>query len=108
MVRKILNRRELRDEADAAERQGADHETETGGTVTAPAPKKPATRKSRPKAAAKEVRLKAYWGVFNQALNPVVMFEYNERDQAQQKAEELSQSRKSPHFVQLVKKVIDE
>ena len=69
--------------------------------------KKTTTRRSRAKPP-KEVRLKAYWGVFNQALNAVVMFEYNERKQAEKKAEELSASRKSPHFVQLVKKVIEE
>ena len=69
--------------------------------------KKTTTRRSRAKAP-KEVRLKAFWGVFNQSLNAVVTFEYNERKQAEKKAEELSASRKSPHFVQLVKKVIEE
>jgi hypothetical protein len=52
--------------------------------------------------------LKAFWGVFNQSLTPVVLFEYSQRKEAEKKAEELSQSRKSPHFVQLVKRVIEE
>lgn len=102
MARKILNRKELREEAEAAERSD-------GEKKAAPkkAAKTPARRKSRAKVA-KEVRLKAFWGVFSQSLNPVTMFEYSERDQADKKAEQLSESRKSPHFVQLVKKVIEE
>ena len=72
------------------------------------AKKKAAPRKSRAKKAPKEVRLKAFWGVFSQALNPVVLFEHNERKEADTRAEELSKSRKSPHFVQLVKQVIEE
>lgn len=69
--------------------------------------KKTAPRRSRAKPT-KEVRLKAFWGVFSQSLNAVVLFEYDQRKQADEKAEELSTSRKSPHFVQLVKKVIEE
>jgi hypothetical protein len=52
--------------------------------------------------------LKAFWGVFSQSLTPVVMFEYSQRKEADQKAAELTESRKTPHFVQLVKKVIEE
>ncbi len=72
------------------------------------AKKKAAPRKSRAKKPPKEVRLKAFWGVFSQALNPVVLFEHNQRKEADEKAEDLSKSRKSPHFVQLVKQVIEE
>jgi hypothetical protein len=99
MARKLLNRRELRKESEAAERSEA--------TEKAPAKKAPAKRKSRPKVA-KEVRLKAFWGVFNQSLRRISVFEYSERAQAQKKAAELSESQKSPHFVQLVKEVIEE
>lgn len=116
MARKILNRRELREEADAAERRELDDEQEVEDIseedeeeeveVKKPA-KKAVKRKSRVKVA-KEVRLKAFWGVFNQAMNQVAQFEYNQRDEAAQKAQELSESRKTPHFVQLVKKVIEE
>jgi hypothetical protein len=99
MARKVLNRRELRKENQAAEQAEA---------AKKPAAKKPATkRKSRAKVA-KEVRLKAFWGVFNQSLRRAALFEYSERAQAQKKAAELSESQKSPHFVQLVKEVIEE
>lgn len=102
MARKVLNRKELREEAEAAERMQSEEKS-----AAEQKKKKPAARRSRAKVA-KEVRLKAYWGVFSQSLNPVVLFEYSQRKQAQKRAEELSQSRKSPHFVQLVKKVIEE
>lgn len=96
---KIVNRKELRREADAAERQGKD----------APAAEKKAApkRKSRAKTV-KEVRLKAFWGVFNQSMKRVAIFEYSERKAADRKAGELTASQKSPHFVQAVKEAIPE
>lgn len=106
MARKILNRKELREESDTAERQAA-KTAKTAKKATKKVAKKPTKRKSRAKVA-KEVRLKAFWGVFSQSLTPVVMFEYSQRKEADKKAEDLSTSKKSPHFVQLVKKVINE
>jgi len=102
MARKTLNRKELREESDAAER--AESEKKKAAKKT---PKKKAKRKSRKKVA-KAVRLKAFWGVFNQSLRRVAMFEYDQRKQADKKAEELSASQKTPHFVQLVKEVLEE
>ncbi len=106
MARKILNRKELREENDAAEAAGA-AETAEGEAQPAAKKKAPAKRKSRAKVA-KEVRLKAFWGVFNQSLRRVTVFEYSQRAEADKKAAELSESGKSPHFVQLVKEVIEE
>jgi hypothetical protein len=94
MARKVLNRKELRAAAEGAEAA----EKATGK-------KAPAKRKSRAKAA-KEVRLKAFWGVFNQSMKRVALFEYAERKAADKKAAELSTSQKTPHFVQPVKEVI--
>jgi hypothetical protein len=99
MARKILNRKELRKENDSAEEKKEAKE---------PAAKKtPVKRKSRAKVV-KEVRLKAFWGVFNQSMRRISLFEYNQQKEAKKKAEELSESGKSPHFVQLVKEVIEE
>lgn len=100
MARKVVNRRELREEAEAAEKLGT---TKKKKATT----KKKTTRKSRAKSA-KEVRLKAFWGVYSQSLTPVAMFEYAQRKEADKKAKELTASKKSPHFVQMFKKVIDE
>ncbi len=77
----------------------------------AAAPKKaPAEKKKAPKRVRtpKEVRLKAFWGVFNQSMRRVSLFEFNERKQADKKAAELTKSGKSPHFVQPVKEQIVE
>lgn len=70
------------------------------------AKKKPA--KKRASRAAKEIRLKAFWGVFNQSLKRVALFEFNEKKQAEKKAEELSKSGKSPHFIGPVKEEVVE
>lgn len=106
---KILNRRELRDESDSAERLGAVAEpgqkVEDEKRVAKKAAAKP--RKSRSKTP-KEVRLKAFWGVFSQSLAQVAQYEYGQRPDADKRATELTESKKSPHFVQLVKKVIEE
>ena len=52
--------------------------------------------------------MKAYWGVFNQSLKRVALFEYSQRKQAEKKADELSTKSKQPHFVQQVKEAIEE
>ncbi len=99
MARKILNRKELRQESEAAERLQPTKKKKKAKAKT--------KRKSRAKVA-KEVRLKAFWGVFNQSLRRVAVFEYADRKAADKKAEALSESQKTPHFVQLVKEVIEE
>jgi hypothetical protein len=109
MARRTLNRKELRAANDAAEAaDAADTTEEEDGDEAKPAVKKPAKkRKSRSKAD-KIVRYKAFWGVFNQSLKRVAMFEYHERSTAEKKAEELSGSQKSPHFIRPVKEPIEE
>jgi hypothetical protein len=67
-------------------------------------PKKKPAKRSR---AVKEIRLKAYWGVFNQSLRRVALFEFSERKLADKKAQDLTKSGKSPHFVQPVKEAIE-
>ena len=65
-------------------------------------PKAPPKRKRK----STEVRLKAFWGVFNQMLKRVAVFEYSDRKGADKKAAELGGAGKQPHFVQLVKEII--
>ncbi len=99
MARKIVNRKELREEAEAAEKAGV-----SAGKATK---KKKAKRKSRAKAAV-EVRTKLFWGVFNQSLKRIALYEFNQRKQAEKKAVDLSKGGKSPHFVQRVKQAVEE
>ena len=103
MARKTVSIREKRAEAEAAAKKG-----KTATAKKAAAPKKePAKRKSRAKSA-KEVRLKAFWGVFNQSLKRVALFEHQDKKLADKKAKELTASGKSPHFVQPVKEAVQE
>lgn len=106
MARKVVSRKELRIEAEAAERKGEGKKPVKAKKEKDPT-KVPAKRKSRAKSA-KDVRLKAFWGVFSQSMKRVALFEYNERKQADKKAGELSASSKTPHFVQVVKEVIQD
>jgi hypothetical protein len=98
---KIVRRKEKRAEVEAAERKAK------AAPKKAAAKKEPAKRKSRAKSA-KEVRLKAFWGVFNQSLKRVALYEYSEKKEADKRAKELTASGKSPHFVQPVKEAVQE
>jgi hypothetical protein len=69
--------------------------------------KAPAKKKTRTRAV-KEIRLKAYWGVFSQSLKRVALFEFNERKLAEKKAQDLSKGGKAPHFVQPVKEALED
>jgi hypothetical protein len=71
-------------------------------------PKKAASKKPSRRKVAKEVRLKAYWGVFTQAYKRVAMFEYADKKAADKKAAELVASSRTHHFVGLVKEPITE
>ncbi len=100
MARKVVNRKQLREEAEAAEKAGKTKKK-------AAKKKKTAKRKSRSKAKA-DVRMKVYWGVFSQSLKRVALYEYSQKKQADKKAAELTSSGKSAYFVQKVKEVIEE
>ncbi|HUG66337.1 MAG TPA: hypothetical protein VMM76_01220 [Pirellulaceae bacterium] len=98
MARKVVNRKALRVEAEAAEAlEKADG-----------APKKKKVPVKRKKKAAAEVRVKLFYGVFNQSLKRVALYEFNQKKQAEKKAVELSKDGKTPHFVQKVKEAIVE
>ncbi len=106
MARKVVSRKEKRAEVEAAEKKS--------GTATKTKSKKePAAKKAAPKRksrakTAKDIRLKAFWGVFNQTLKRIALFEYSEKKKADKMAAELTAGGKSPHFVQLVKDVVQE
>ena len=102
MARKVVNRKELREEAEAAE---AKSDAAGKGTTKK---KTPTKRKARAKKQEKEVRMKMFWGVFNQSLKRVALYEFSQKKQAEKKASDLSTSQKTPHFVQKVKEEITE
>jgi hypothetical protein len=100
MARKsgVKNLRELRAEAEAAEA--------IEKSKPAAVKKKAAPRKTSRAKTPVEVRKKLFWGVFNQSLKRVALFEFDQKDEAEKKADELSKSGKAQHFVQKVKEDI--
>jgi hypothetical protein len=73
----------------------------------APKPKAPAKTKPRSRAA-KVVRMKVVWGVFNNSNQRVATYEYPKRKEADEHANRLTADKKSTHFVQPVKEPIEE
>ena len=137
MARRILNRKDLRADYDAAERRMQDGEEENGvGEETEseeegdleseeepageeepeveeekPKKRKPAAKATRAKPrsrAAKVVRMKVLWGVFNNSNQRVAVFDYPQRQLAHEHAAKLSTDKKSTFFVQPVKEPIEE
>ncbi len=147
MARRILNRKDLRADFEAAERvkqdddeeveeeeEGEDEdeeeadeeaEEEAAPEVDEAAaeeeeeeekPKKkkkkePKEPKPKPKPrsrAAKIVRMKVVWGVFNNSNQRIAVYEYPKRKDADEHAQRLTADKKSTHFVQPVKEPIEE
>jgi hypothetical protein len=59
----------------------------------------------RTRKAAAEPRIKLYWGVFNQHLKRIAVFEYEDVKKAEKHAKELSKEG-SIHFLQKIKEVV--
>jgi hypothetical protein len=147
MGRRILNRKELRADFDAAERRKGDDEevvdedaesededeeeeekseeedegeaapdAEADEDEEAPAPKKkkavkvkaPKVAKPKRTRAAKVVRMRLVWGVFNNSHQCVATYEYPKRKDADAHAAKLTADKKNTHFVQPVKEAIEE
>lgn len=137
MARRILNRKDLRADYEAAERRKQDDEDEVEGDEEesdeveeeaeaqeegdeeeedeeeAPkkkkkaAPKEPKPKRSR---AAKQVRMKVVWGVFNNSNQCVAKFDYPRRQEAEEHAAKLSAAKNPPQpfFIQPVKEPMEE
>ena|SRR5438132_12142362 len=136
MARRILNRKDLRADYEAAERRkGEDEEVdeeaeqdeeedeeageEQAGEATdeeeeqeAPKKRKPAAvpkPKAKPRSrAAKITRVKVVWGVFNNSNQRVAVYPYPKRKEADEHAARLTADKKSTHYVQPVKEPMEE
>jgi hypothetical protein len=97
MARRIINRRELRAEAEAAEARGL---------VFTPTPKKPDPEKAeKPKPGA--VRMRMVWAVCDPGGKTVVTFSYPEKAEAEAHAALLKSKGKGPHFLRAIKEPIE-
>jgi hypothetical protein len=112
MARRVLNRREMRKQSDAADAvkpaDGAAEVAEAPAKApkakAAPRPRKPSVRKKK-----EPPRLVARWGVFDSAMKQVAVFNYNQRAQADQKMAELSAKKVNAlYFIQIVKEPMPE
>lgn len=101
MARKVVNRKVLREQADAAEA------AEASDTEKKVKEKKPTKRKSKSKDP-EQVRMKLFWGVYNQSMKLVAKYDFTHKKAADQKASELSAPGKNQHFVQKIKEAIQE
>ena len=146
MGRRILNRKDLRADFEAAERvkgedeedveeeeEAEDDEEEEAEDESEEAaatdvedeeeeeeerPKKKKKKEKEPKPvkpkaksrsrAAKIVRMKVVWGVFNNSNQRVAVYDYPKRKDAEDHASRLTSDKKSTHFVQPVKEPIEE
>jgi hypothetical protein len=111
MARKVVNRKELRAQADAAEARGktkAASKEKATKEKKVKEPKKPGEKKTVRKKVAKEARMKAYWGVFTSGMKRLALFEYADKKAAEKKVQELIASSRNHHFLQLVKEPISE
>jgi hypothetical protein len=100
MAKKTVSRKKLRAESDAAESQAKKK-------TKAPVKKKaPAKRRSKSKDP-DDIRVRIFWGVYNQTMKRVAKYEFHQKKAAQKRAEELTAEGK-PHFVQKDKEPIEE
>jgi hypothetical protein len=138
MARRILNRKDLRADFEAAERRKQDEEEEVEGDEEeesdeseeeiesegeaeegdeeaeeeAPKKKKKVVKEAKPKRTRtpKQVRMKVVWGVFNNSNQRVATFEYPKRKEAEEHAAKLAAAKNPPQpfFVQPVKEPMEE
>jgi hypothetical protein len=100
MAGRILNRMDLRRQAELAEERGP----------RVPAQQADASRGLAPRRAGGlgQVRVCARWGVFDGAMKLVETFDYNQRPQAEQRITDLNAARKNGtmYFLQMIKEAM--
>jgi hypothetical protein len=109
MAGRILNRRELRKQADEAEARESPQAPEAKGKRSRPAKAEaPAAKARKPRKPKAVPRMRARWGVFDDSMKQVAIFDYNQRAAADEKAAELATKKKGGFFLQIVKEPMPE
>ncbi len=116
MAGKPQNRHELRRQYDAAEPldpmedesedlvEDGDDEEERRPKKKPKAPVKAKAKVAKPVKPA--ARMRIVWAVVNDAFKPIATFDYNQKDAAQAKADEMTARGKGTHFIQKVKEAM--
>ena len=105
MAKRTRNIKELRDQAEAAEKlgKGAAGESEAASSKKkAKEPKKKVTKTKRTKAKV-VVRKRIVWGVFSSSMKEEGRFPYADREAADARASDLAAKHKRTYFVQAIK-----
>jgi hypothetical protein len=102
MAKRTRNRHELREQAEAAEKQGKAPAAEAGDKKKVKEKKKAAAKPKRSKTKV-IVRKRLLWGVFSASLKEEGRFAYAERDAAESRAADLATKHKRTYFVQPIK-----
>jgi hypothetical protein len=106
MAGRILNRRDLREQATQA--QQAEAAAQGGAAAVAPKAKKARKAPAAPRAKKAAPRLRARWGVFDGGMRQVAIFDYNQRAAADEKVAALLAKDKGLFFLQIVKEPMPE
>jgi hypothetical protein len=105
MAKRTRNRHELREQAEAANKQdkAAGGEAVAGDKKKAKDPKKKAAAKPKRSKAKVVVRKRLVWGVFSSSMKEEGRFPYAEREAAEARASDLAVRHKRTYFVQQIK-----
>jgi len=108
MGKRTINRRELRDQAEAAKKQGltADDGAEKAEKKKGKEPKKKAAAKPKRSKTKVIVRKRMLWGVFSSSMKEEGRFAYADREAAETRAAELTARHKRTYFIQPIKEPI--
>jgi hypothetical protein len=109
------------DEAEDSDDAGEDEDEEPGADKEegdddeAPRPAKkpakakaPAKKASKPRKTKVAPRMRARWGVFDNSMKQVAIFDYNQRAAADEKVAELAAKKNGTFFLQIVKEPMPE
>jgi hypothetical protein len=107
MAKRTRNIKELREQAEAAEKQGKSAAAEAGEKKGKEGKKKAAAKPKRSKAKV-IVRKRLVWGVFSSSLKEEGRFPYAEKDAAEARAADLAAKHKRTYFVQPIKEPLPE
>jgi hypothetical protein len=122
MAGRILNRRELRKQADGADQLAAEGAAAEGAATEGATPATPKVKAKRvakakgptvpkvrkPRAKKAPPRLRARWCVYDGAMKQIAVFDYNQRPAADEKLGELLARKKGAYFIQVVKEPMAE
>ena len=108
MAKRTRNIKELREQAEAAEKQGKSSEAGAGEKKKLKEGKKKAAAKPKRSKVKVIVRKRLLWGVFSSSLKEEGRFPYAEKDAAEARAADLAAKHKRTYFVQPIKEPLPE